>query len=53
MNAKVIRFPTCADLRKPHAMATKRGWFERLLKPAPKRVTRAGLIIARAMRPVK
>jgi hypothetical protein len=53
MNAKVIRFPTCADLRKAHAMATKRGWFERLFKPAPKRASRASLIIARAMRPTK
>lgn len=47
MNAKVIRFPTCADLRKPHAMATKPGFFARLLRPKTERVP---AVINRSMR---
>lgn len=46
MNAKVIRFPTCADLSKPHAMATKRGLFARLFR----RKDRTPVVINRSMR---
>lgn len=49
-NATIIRFPTYADLRKTHAMATRRSWLSRLLRPTPKRASRAALIIYRAMR---
>jgi hypothetical protein len=52
-NATIIRFPTGADLRKTHAMATKRSWLSRLFKPTPKRASRPTLIINRAMRVTK
>ena len=50
MNAKVIRFPTCADLRKTHAMATKTGWLSRLFGRPKRRASRASIVIYRAMR---